>query len=153
VRPALGPRGLRARIVLAFAAGALLVSAVLVVTTFVLARGYLLEQRERTAIRTAFVDADLLRSRLATSGTEVADALSELSWGGSHVVVRTGGSWYSSSLDVGAGDVPAELQDLVGSGSAGHVRVSFPDGPRLVIGVPVTSGDLEFYEVAPLAEL
>jgi two-component system sensor histidine kinase MtrB len=153
VRPALGPRGLRARIVLAFAAGALLVSAVLVVTTFVLARGYLLEQRERTAIRTAFVDADLLRSRLATSGTEVADALSELSSGGSHVVVRTGGSWYSSSLDVGAGDVPAELQDLVASGSAGHVRASSPDGPRLVIGVPVTSGDLEFYEVAPLAEL
>ena len=57
MRAALGPRGLRARIVLAFAAGALLVSAVLVVTTYVLARGYLLDQREDAATRAAFVDA------------------------------------------------------------------------------------------------
>ncbi|WP_369255157.1 sensor histidine kinase [Geodermatophilus amargosae] len=153
MRPALGPRGLRARIVLAFAAGALLVSAVLVVTTFLLARNYLLDQREAAATRTAFVHADLLRSRLATSGTEVTDALAELSSGGADVVVRTGGSWYSSSLDVGALDVPDELQDLVGSGSAGRVRAPSPDGPRLVVGVPVTTGDLEFYEVAPLSEL
>jgi hypothetical protein len=69
------PRGLRARIVLAFAAGTLLVSAVLVVTTFLLARSYLLDQREGAATRQAFVDANLLRSRLATAGTEVGDVL------------------------------------------------------------------------------
>lgn len=151
--PSPGRRGLRARIVLAFAAGALLVSAVLVVTTFVLARGYLLGQREETATRSAFVDADLLRGRLTTSGTEIADVLSQLPSGSSEVVVRSGGSWYSSSLDVGARDVPAELQELVASGSVGRVRASSADGPRLVVGIPVADSDLEFYEIAPLVEL
>ena len=153
MRPALGPRGLRARIVLAFAAGALLVSAVLVVTTYVLARSYLLDQREEAATRAAFVDADLLRSRLATSGTEIADMLSELPSGPSEVVVRSDGSWYSSSLDVGARDVPTDLQELVASGSAGRVRAATADGPQLVVGIPVAGADLEFYEVAPLVEL
>jgi signal transduction histidine kinase len=153
VKAALGPRGLRARIVLAFAAGALLVSAVLVVTTYALARSYLLDQREDAATQAAFIDADLLRSRLATSGTEIADVLSQLTSGSSEVVVRSGGSWYSSSLDVGARDVPAQLQELVTSGSAGRARVSSADGPRLVVGVPMASTDLEFYGIAPLVEL
>ncbi|MGY1743720.1 MULTISPECIES: sensor histidine kinase [unclassified Blastococcus] len=153
MRPALGPRGLRARIVLAFAAGALLVSAVLVGTTFVLARGYLLDQREDAATRAAFVDADLLRNRLATSGTEIADVLAQLPSGASEIVVRSGGSWYSSSLDVGARDVPPELQELVAGGSVGRVRSASSDGPRLVVGVPVAGADLEFYELAPLVEL
>ena len=153
MRPALGPRGLRARIVLAFAFGALLVSAVLVVTTYVLARGYLLGQREDAATRASFVDADLLRTRLATSGTEIADVWTQLPSGSSEVVVRSGGSWYSSSLDVGARDVPAELQELVASGSAGRVRASSADGPRLVVGVPLAGADLEFYRIAPLVEL
>ncbi|MGY1602314.1 sensor histidine kinase [Geodermatophilus sp. SYSU D00815] len=153
MRRAPGPRGLRARIVLAFGAGALLVSAVLVVTTFLLARGYLLDQRESTATRQAFADADLLRSRLATAGAEVGDVLSEISPGGSDVVVRSGDAWYSSSLDVGARDVPAQLRELVRDGAAGTVRTSSADGPRLVIGVPVAAAGLEFYEVAPLVEL
>ena len=153
MRPALGPRGLRARIVLAFAAGALLVSAVLVVTTYVLARGYLVGQRADSATRAAFVDANLLRSRLATSGTEIADVLAELPTGSTAVVVRSGGAWYSSGLDVGARDVPAPLQELVTSGSAGRVRAPSADGPRLVVGVPVAGKDLDFYAVAPLDEL
>ncbi|NYJ08595.1 sensor histidine kinase [Petropleomorpha daqingensis] len=148
------PRGLRARIVLAFAAGTLLVSAVLVGTTFLLARSYLLDQREGAATRQAFVDANLLRSRLATAGTDVGDVLPDLvPSGGADVVVRRGGAWYSSSLDVGARDVPAELREMVAGGAAGTVHVSSAAGPRLVIGVPVAAADLEFYEVAPLVEL
>lgn len=154
MRRTLVPRGLRARIVLAFAVGTLLVSAVLVGTTFVLARGYLLDQRERSATRQAFMDADLLRSRLSTSGTDVGDALADLvPSGGSDVVVRSRGAWYSSGLDVGGNDVPAELSALVDGGSAGTVRASSPDGPRMVVGIPIPSADLEFYEISPLVEL
>jgi two-component system sensor histidine kinase MtrB len=148
------PRGLRARIVLAFAAGTLLVSAVLVVTTFVLARGYLLDQRERSAARQAFIDANLLRSRLSTAGTEVGDVLSGLvPSGGADVVVRSGDAWYSSSLDLGARDVPTSIREVVADGSAGTVRVSSPAGPRVVVGVPIADGNLQFYEVSPLVEL
>ena len=148
------PRGLRARIVVAFAVGALLVSAVLVTTTFVLARSYLLDQREAAVTRQAFADATLLASRLSTAGSEVGDELAELMpSGGADVVAASDGSWYSSRLDVGARDVPEELRDLVTSGAAGTARISTSSGPHLVVGIPVPAADVQFYEVAPLLEL
>ena len=152
--PTVAKRGLRARIVLAFGVGSLLVSLVLVVTTFVLARSYLLEQRERSLTRQAFADANVLRSRLATAGVEIGDALSELApSGGSDVVVRRGKAWYSTSLDVGARDVPAALQEVVRSGSAATLRAPSAQGPQLVVGVPVPSAELYFYQVTPLVGL
>ena len=146
--------GLRRRIALGFAVGSLLVSAVVVVTTFVLARSYLLDQRERALTRQAFADANVLRSRLATEGVEIGDALSQLvPAGGSDVVVSSGGSWYSTSLDVGARDVPTELQEAVGEASAATLRTSSPRGPAFVVGVAVPGADLEFYEITTLSAL
>jgi two-component system sensor histidine kinase MtrB len=154
VSRALGPRGLRARIVLGFTVGALLVSAVLGVTTWLLARSYLLDQRESALTRQAFADANVLNSRLSTAGTEVGDVLGELiPSGGADVVVRSGDSWYSSSLDVGARDVPQELAGIVRSGSAATMRIETATGPGLLVGVPVRAAGVEFYEIAPLAEL
>ena len=154
MRRALAPRGLRSRIVLGFAAGALLVSVVLVSTTWFLARGYLLSQREDLLTRQAFADANVLASRLSTAGTDVGEAVVELvPSGGADVVVRSGGSWYSSSLDAGARDVPAELRAIVAGGAAGTLRVDTADGPALLVGVPVDSADVEFYELAALTEL
>ncbi|SNT03123.1 Signal transduction histidine kinase [Geodermatophilus pulveris] len=154
MRRALAPRGLRSRIVLGFAAGALLVSVVLAGTTWLLARGYLLDQREALLTRQAFADANVLAGRLSTAGADVGEAVAELvPSGGADVIVRSGDSWYSSGLDAGARDVPAELRAVVGRGSAGTLRVDTADGPALLVGVPVDSADAEFYELAPLTEL
>jgi signal transduction histidine kinase len=154
VRLALGPRGLRARIVLGFAAVTLLVSVVLVSATFLLSRSYLLDQRESSLTRQAFADANVLNSRLATAGSDVGDLLTELvPSGGADVVVRSGGSWYSSSLDVGARDVPAALEEIVTGGSAGTALIDTADGPALMVGVPLRAAGVEYFEVAPLTEL
>ncbi len=154
MRYALGPRGLRARIVLGFAAVTLLVSVVLVTTTFLLARSYLLDQREASLTSQAFADANVLNSRLATAGTDVGELLTELvPSGGADVVLRSGDAWYSSTLDIGARDVPTELQDIVAGGAAGTVRIAAPDGPALVVGVPLRSVGVEFYAVGRLTEL
>ncbi|RBY84460.1 cell wall metabolism sensor histidine kinase WalK [Blastococcus sp. TF02A-30] len=154
MRLALGPRGLRARIVLGFAAVTLLVSVVLVSTTFLAARSYLLDQRESSLTRQAFADANVLNSRLATAGADVGDLLAELvPSGGADVVLRSGGSWYSSSLDVGARDVPEELRGIVTDGSAGTARIDTAHGPALMVGVPLRAAGVEYYEVAPLVEL
>ncbi len=137
-----------------FTVGALLVSAVLVGTTFALARDYLLDQRERSATRLALADATQLASRLSTAGVQVGDVLGELvPSGGSDVVVRDGDRWFSSGLTVGARDVPTALQQLLADGSAGTVRTDSADGPRLVVGVPLPGSDVDFYELAPLSEL
>ena len=149
-----GPRGLRARIVLGFAAATLLVSAVLVVTTFLLARGYLLDQRESALVRQAFAEAEVLRSRLSTAGAEIGTVLEELEpSGSSSVVVRRGDSWYSSTLEAGARDVPAALQELVADGTAATARTGPRGEPRQVVGVPVAGAGLEFYEITRLTEL
>lgn len=154
MRLAVAPRGLRARIAFGFAVGSLLVSAVLVVTTYLLARDYLLDQRERALARQAFADANVLRSRLATDGVDIGEALGELvPSGGSDVVVRSQDAWYSTSIDVGARDVPADLRDVVRTGSAATLRTASAEGPQLVVGVGVAGADLEFYEVTPLAGL
>lgn len=154
MRRALGARGLRARIVLGFAVGTLLVSVVLVGVTFLLARSYLLDQREDAATRQAFAFADGLNNRLSTAGTEVGEVLSELvPSSGADVVVRQGTSWYSSSLDVGARDVPTDLQAIVEDGSAGSVPAGTVTGPRLVVGVPVVNAGVDFYLLADLSEL
>lgn len=159
MRGALGPgrlraRGLRVRIVLGFAGVTLLVSVVLVATTFFLARNYLLDQREASLTRQAFADANVLNSRLATAGTEVGDVLGELvPSGGADVVVHANRSWYSSSLDVGARDVPIALRGIVAGGEAATVPIETAEGPALMIGVPLRAAGVEFYEAAPLAEL
>jgi signal transduction histidine kinase len=151
---ALGPRGLRARIVLAFAVGTLLVSAVLVSTTWFLARSYLLDQREAALTRQAFADAHVLASRLSTAGSEVGDALTALApASGANIVVRSGDSWYSSSLQAGRRDVPQALQRIVREGDAGRIRVAAQSGPHLVVGVPVVEQGVAFYEISPLIEL
>jgi two-component system sensor histidine kinase MtrB len=151
-----GRRGLRARIVIGFGVGALLVSAVLVTTTFLLARGYLLDQRERSLTRQAFVDANALRSRLSTAGAQVGDVLGDLvPSGGADVVVRQGDAWFSSALDVGEHDVPRELRDEIGSGqvAAATEHTLSGGGPRLVVGVAVPSVGVDFYEISPLTAL
>jgi len=154
VKGALGSRGLRSRIVVGSAVGALLVSVVLVTTTWLLARSYLLDQREASLVRQAFADANVLGSRLATVGTEVGDVVAELTpSNGADVVVRSGDAWYSSSLDVGARYVPADLRSIVGEGSAGTVRLDTPEGPALLVGVPISSAGVDYYELAPLTEL
>ncbi|TFV64067.1 UNVERIFIED_ORG: HAMP domain-containing protein [Bacillus sp. AZ43] len=139
---------------LGYAVGTLLVSVVLVTVTFLLARSYLLDQREASLTRQAFADANVLDSRLSTAGTDVGELLGELvPSGGADVVVRSDGAWYSSSLDVGARDVPRDLQRLIADGPAASVVDETADGPRLVVGVALPNADVEFYEVAPLTEL
>ncbi len=159
MRPASGAgrlraRGLRSRIVLGFAAATLLVSVVLVVTTFLLARSYLLDQRTSSLTRQAFADANVLNSRLATANADVGDVVAALvPSGGADVVVRSGDDWYASSFDVGGRDVPGSLRGIVEAGEAATVHITTADGPALMIGVPLRAAGVEFYEVAPLREL
>jgi signal transduction histidine kinase len=45
------------------------------------------------------------------------------------------------------------VREVVRSGQAATLRIAGPNGPRLVVGVPVAGADAEFYELAPLTEL
>jgi two-component system sensor histidine kinase MtrB len=60
--------GLRWRATAAFTLGGLVLSMVLVVSTYTLARGFLISQRENTALRQAYADASYVRNGLLTAG-------------------------------------------------------------------------------------
>lgn len=147
-------RGLRASVTLAFALGALLLSTALALGTYLSARHFLIDQRERTALRQAFTDGALVRDNLQTSGSEVSDVLGSLNPpSGAVIYVRRSGEWYSSALDSAGPQLTAEVQPIVATGAAGVGWTDATDPPAVVVGVPLPAAGAEYYEVSVAEEL
>ncbi len=146
--------GLRARITSVFALGALALSAALAGTTYEFVRSSLLQERERAAVRAAYLDASVVRQGLGAAEPDIALLLRTLETGESRrPLVRSDGVWFARTADDGlTRAVPADLQALVEGGTPGVQRVQVRRGPVLVVGVPVQDG-VGYYEVTALAEL
>lgn len=145
---------LRSRIVVALTAGGLVVCVAFALATYSIARGYLLDQRQRSVLRQAYSDASFLRLRLATTGTAPADALAALSpEGGTAVLVEQNGRWVSSLLDVGPDAVPDAVRAQARAGRVAYAPARLTGGPALAVGIPMASVDAIVYEIAPLTEL
>lgn len=147
-------RGLRASVVTAFAAGALLISLILAFSTYFSARHYLIEQRERNALQQAYIDAALVKERLRTKGVNVAEVLAEIAQPSRTVVyVHLDGEWYSSSLteqdhtDVGG------VAGAVADGSVALSWTETDDRPNIVVGIPLAGVGADYYEVTYAKEL
>jgi two-component system, OmpR family, sensor histidine kinase MtrB len=146
--------GLRHRLVAVFTLLALLILAIFAVSTYALARGYLLGQRERAVQHQAFADAAFVQRRLESAGVDVADVLTAAGPPAGHtVVLRWRNQWYSSALDQGREAVPAGMRSMVGDGDVAAQRFHSADGPVLAVGLPLPAVGAEYYELAPLDEL
>lgn len=146
--------GVRATATISFAALALAISAVLAVGTYLTARHFLVEQRQATAARQAFVDAAFVRDGLLTSGSLVSDVLDSTSPPpGAVIIVNRGDRWYSSSLKDGEDAVPSGVREVVEEGSAARAWGSLDGEPVLAVGVPIPSVGARFYELSPTQEL
>ncbi|MFE4001115.1 ATP-binding protein [Nocardioides sp. YIM B13467] len=147
-------RGLRANVVAAFAAGALLISLILAFSTYFSARHYLIVQRERNALQQAYIDAALVKERLRTNGVNVAEVLSEIAPPRrTTVFVHQDGQWYSSDLTTRVHDATSNVATSV---EAGDVALSWTDTggrPNVVVGVPLEGVDADYYEVTHAKEL
>ncbi len=149
------PVGLRARATIAFGLVGLFAAVALAVTTYVVARRYLLEQREESAERQGFANARLTRSALRSAGVDVASLLSTIRGeSGSDLVVRHDGSWFASSVAVGRDSIPTGLRQLVDEDHAGRQLVRTESGGlQLVVGMPLSAVNGAYFEVFSLAEL
>jgi two-component system sensor histidine kinase MtrB len=146
--------GLRSSVTAGFALGALVLSAALAVGTYLSARQLLIDQRERTATRQAFIDAALVRDALLTSDAVVSDVLGSISPPpGTVLYVRRGDEWYSSSLDPAADDVTSVVSPAVEDGSVGLGWTGRTDPSSVIVGVPLPAVDAEYYEASVAAEL
>jgi two-component system, OmpR family, sensor histidine kinase MtrB len=146
--------GLRTTVTLSFSAGALLLSLVLSLGTYLVARQSLVDQRERTATAQAFADASAVRDGLLTRGVRVSDVLGTVSPpANSTILVRRGGRWFSTSLQGGAEAVPGPLRDSVGNGQVALVWTRSGSNPAVAVGVPLRDVDAEYFEIAAAPEL
>ncbi|MDQ1375513.1 MAG: two-component system, OmpR family, sensor histidine kinase MtrB [Actinomycetota bacterium] len=147
--------GLRARVTLAFALGALLLSLLMGGLTYGVTRRYLVRQRESAVIHQAFVNAQLVRAGLRSARPDVPQLLGGLETGaaGSESVLRYTDRWFATSIAVGRDALPVRLRSAVLAGTPARQRYPLDGSPHLVVGVPIPSVDAQYFEVFPLAEL
>ena len=147
--------GLRARITAVFALGALALSTSLAVATYELTRGSLLDERERAAVRAAYLDAAFIRTGLGGEDPDISAALQNLDTGEvRRPLVRRDGQFFARAADDGlTSSIPAELQRLVDAGTPAVQRVPLRDSSAIVVGVPLPAVEASYYEVSPLTEL
>lgn len=146
--------GLRTTITVSFALGALLLSTTMALGTYLTAHNYLVHLRERSATRQAFADASYVRNGLLTSGAKVSDVLDSVSTPtGGAIVVHRGDRWFSSSPQVDQDNVPKELRSAVADRSVAVTWQRTPDGPAVMVGVPLPATGAQFFELTSTTEL
>lgn len=146
--------GLRVRLSMAFAIGAMIVSAGLAILTYETARTYLLRQRESTAQRQAFVNARLIRSSLRSENPDVSRLLASLeSVDGSQGVLRYRGTWFGSSVGVGRDTLPVDLRIKAERGEPSRQLFAVEGVPHLAVAVPIPAVDAAYFEVSRLDQL
>ncbi|MEM9712483.1 MAG: HAMP domain-containing sensor histidine kinase [Actinomycetota bacterium] len=172
-----GPR-LRSRIVILFAFGGLLVSSLLAVTTYGLARQTLVNQRERTSVDQAIANAVIVRSSLAQptettpvgpgvdplevadegdDGLEgVASVLESLASpaGGTQLLNFSGDRWRGPSSVIAPADLPDELTGrAIDQAEPTRMRFELRGRTFFAVGLPLPETDITYFEIVALDEL
>ncbi|MCB0984337.1 MAG: HAMP domain-containing protein, partial [Ilumatobacter sp.] len=146
------PRGLRVRSALGFAVLALMVSAMLSLVTYQLARWYLIGQREDLAVRQTMVNAQVAKGLVASTEDPESLLSSLRSVSNARAVLSVNGSWYATVVEFNEAVIPASERDEVAESGAAMQRVSVNGAPYLVIGVELPGLDAVYFEFVSLAE-
>jgi two-component system, OmpR family, sensor histidine kinase MtrB len=159
-RPRFLPRlGLRTRITIAFAVGALVMSAVLAGAALGFARQNLLDQRESSATARTYQNAQTVSRALpagtgSSDGGDPADVLPSLQTPtGSNPVLLVNGRWFPLNPEFGEDVIPASLRSMVRSGQPARMRFDHDGTTQLAVGVPLPSVDGAYFEIVSLGEL
>jgi signal transduction histidine kinase len=148
--------GLRARVTLAFALGAMLLSVLLSVATFALTRASLLRQREDVAREQAIRNAANVRNGLPRNPEDILGLLESLPQAqGSRPLLIYGREAFSTDVRTDEKILPQDLYDTVSGGQPGIMRYRLRDDgvARLAVGVPIPSASAAYFEVTDLTEL
>ncbi len=156
--------GLASRTTFALALGALVVSVIVSLLTFVVARSSFVAERRRAAERLAFTNAAEAQQALAgRSGRSLSSVLrSQHRPGSSSSLVQSGSATYrSNDADVTIELVPVALKRRMDASSrnprndtASGWQIGHDGrGSRLVIGIRLPSVSATFYEISSLADL
>ncbi|MEY2571648.1 MAG: two-component system, OmpR family, sensor histidine kinase MtrB [Acidimicrobiaceae bacterium] len=149
--------GLRARITLSFALGALVLSAILAGTTYLVARNNLSNQRESTTLSRVYVNASVVRSGLS-GGLATADIQALLSSlqvpAGSRPLLHYNGRWFTVTAEISQDAVPLALRnEVVDHQTPARMAFDLKGSPALGVGIPLPAVGAEYFELADLGDL
>ncbi len=147
------PRGLRGRSTAGFALLAFVLSLVLSLSTYQLARWYLLDQRQSLAVKQGVLHAQVLSGQLSglADGTD-EEVLAVLQQTKGRAVLQVHDSWYSVVVDLDQSRVPTALADAARAGTPQSQRIVANQVPYFVIGIPLAASDAVYFEFVPAAE-
>ncbi|MEO7556725.1 MAG: HAMP domain-containing sensor histidine kinase [Acidimicrobiales bacterium] len=153
-----GRLGLRARITIAFALGAMVLSVILASTTFALTRANVSSQRESAVLSVVYVNASTVRNRLPdqTSVEQIpTQLLSSLQvQAGSRPLLHYGERWFSLTAEVGQDSLPAALRTaVINDGTPARMTFALKGTSALAVGVPLPSVGAEYFEIVELDDL
>lgn len=147
--------GLGTRIAFLFAIGGLLVSTGIAGATLVLTRRQLVEARENTAAAIAISNATRLSNQLTPDSTiedlpTVADTLTKIE--GGQRIIRLRDDWLPAP-ELNRDDLPVGLVERVDRRQAGQVLTTVRGEPQVVVGIPLSAFDADYYAVVDLAAI
>ena len=147
--------GLRARVTLGFAGGALAVSAALSGVSYGLVRNYLVEQTRTAALRETFVNAGVARDGLRTSPGNIPRVLASLQDPDtSPSLVFYDDNWFSSKpLEITRESLPSPFRQAVNSGRPSRQAYRLAGTTVLAVGLPIPVAEASYFEVFSLDQL
>jgi signal transduction histidine kinase len=145
---------LRTRVMAWFSLVSLAVAGVFALATWHLSTGYMIDQRERSAIAQASGNARLVEAQLRRSSGGLPELMTGLGAEvESAVLLVDDGDWISGGNRVDPRRLPTAFLDTVRGGSAAHQRTMLDGVPVLAVGLPLPELSASYVEVSPLREL
>ena len=146
--------GLRARIVVRFAAVALFISVLLGAITYVSVRQLVLDDRRASSIEQEASDSQLVAATLRSGQANPGEMLVSLRPPSrSTPLLFHREEWFAASLQVRPEDLPAPLITMVFNGNPARQTVSLRGRPVSVVGIPLDGGLGYYFEVFSLADV
>ena len=136
--------GVRARVTFLFGAGALLLSISVGGISYLTTQHFLVSDSENAAVQQAASQAGLISVGLAAHGADPKAVLEAYAGNDSAVLFRRG-EHVSTPLSLQAKDIPATLQRVVRSGSAARENLVINGATQIVVGIPLTDVDAEYF--------
>ncbi|MEU4806280.1 HAMP domain-containing sensor histidine kinase [Actinosynnema sp. NPDC023587] len=145
---------MRWRVAAALGMVSLLVTSTLAVGVWNLASGYMLRQREQSAIRQAEVNARLVDRSLRNGSEGLTELLTGLTTGpDSTILLYRPGEVLTSGRQINTDVVPRRLIELGRQHTPAAQRLVVDGVPVLAVTLPIPSANGAYVELAPLAQL
>ncbi len=145
---------LRTRVMAWFSLVTLVVAGTLALATWHLSTGYMVDQRERSAIRQANGNVRLVESVLRRDSVGLKELMTGLgSEAESAVLLVDDGEWITGGNLVDPKRLPTGFLDVVQRGVPAHQRTVLDGVPVLAVGLPLRDLSATYVEVSPLREL